>query len=125
MRALGVVMAALAVQVSSPVDGAAQADLSGTWALTVMTEQGDQILPVDIVQDGQDLTVTGNAGEFGVFEMKGTLDGNTVRFAWALDLQGTPLEIVFSGTLADGSISGTADFGGMGQGVWVAERAQD
>ena len=125
MRALGIVIAAVGVLVSAPVLAAAQADLSGTWDLTVMTEQGDQMLTVDIVQDGQDLTVTSDAGEFGVIEMKGTVDGATVRVAWELDLQGTPLEIVFLGTLADGSITGTADFGGMGQGNWLAERAQD
>ena len=125
MRALGIAMTAVAVLVSAPVPAASQADLSGTWDLTVMTEQGDQMLTVDIVQDGQDLTVTSDAGEFGVIEMKGTVDGATVRVAWELDLQGTPLEIVFLGTLADGSITGTADFGGMGQGNWLAERAQD
>ncbi len=125
MRALGVVMAAVAVLVSAPADAAAQADLTGTWDLTVMTEQGNEVLSVDIVQNGQDLTATGDAGEFGEIELKGTLDGATVRFAWQLDLQGTPLEIVFLGTLADGAISGTADFGGMGRADWVAERAQD
>lgn len=125
MRALGVVMAAVAVLVSAPADAAAQADLTGMWDLTVMTEQGDEMLSVDIVQNGQDLTATGDVAEFGVIELKGTLDGATVRFAWQLDLQGTPLEIVFLGTLADGAISGTADFGGMGQADWVAERAQD
>ena len=90
-----------------------------------MTDQGEQMLTVQVVQSGQDLTVTGDAGEFGTIDMKGTVDGDSVRFAWELDLQGTPLAIVFLGTLADGSISGTADFGGMGQGDWRAERADD
>ena len=125
MKALGVVLIAAAVLGSVPADGAAQADLSGTWDLTVMTDQGDQMLTVEVVQSGQDLTATGDAGEFGTIAMKGTIDGDRVRLAWELDLQGTPLEIVFLGTLAEGSISGTADFGGMGQGDWLAERAND
>jgi hypothetical protein len=83
------------------------------------------MLTVEVVQSGQDLTATGDAGEFGTIAMKGTIDGDRVRLAWELDLQGTPLEIVFLGTLAEGSISGTADFGGMGQGDWLAERAND
>ncbi len=111
--------------VSAPADGVAQTDLSGTWDLTVMTDQGDENLTLDIVQEGQDLTATGFRSEFGVIEMKGTLDGATVRFAFELDLEGAPLEIVFLGTLADGSISGTANFGGMGQGNWVAKRTED
>ena len=125
MKALGVLLVAATVLVSAPADAAAQADLSGAWDLTVMTDQGEQMLTVQVVQSGQDLTVTGDAGEFGTIDMKGTVDGDSVRFAWELDLQGTPLAIVFLGTLADGSISGTADFGGMGQGDWRAERADD
>ena len=125
MKALGVLLVAATVLVSAPTDGAAQADLSGAWDLTLMTDQGEQMLTVQVVQSGQDLTVTGDAGEFGTIDMKGTVDGDSVRFAWELDLQGTPLAIVFLGTLADGSISGTADFGGMGQGDWRAERADD
>lgn len=125
MRALGVFMVATAVFVSAPADGAAQADLSGMWDLTVMTDQGDQMLTINVVQDGQNLTATGSAGEFGQIEMTGTIDGSNVRFAWELDLQGTPLEIVFTGTFADGVMSGTADFGGLGQGDWTAKRAAD
>ena len=125
MKALGVLLVAATVLVSAPADGAAQADLSGAWDLTVMTDQGEQMLTVQVVQSGQDLTVTGDAGEFGTIDMKGTVDGDSVRFAWELDLQGTPLAIIFLGTLADGSIAGTADFGGMGQGDWRAERADD
>ena len=125
MKALSVVLVAAAVLVSAPADGAAQADLSGAWDVTVMTDQGEETITVQVVQSGQDLTATGDTGEFGTIDMKGTVDGNSVRFTWELDLQGTPLAIVFLGTLADGSISGTANFGGMGQADWRAERADD
>ena len=125
MKALSVVLVAAAVLVSAPADGAAQADLSGAWDVTVMTDQGEETLTVQVVQSGRDLTATGDAGEFGAIDMTGTLDGDSVRLAWQLDLQGTPLVIVFMGTLADGAISGTADFGGMGRGGWRAERADD
>ncbi len=124
MRAFGVFMTTVALLVSAPANGAAQGDLTGMWDLTVITDQGDQVLTISVVQDGQDLTATGDAGEFGAFEMTGTIDGANVRLAWELDLQGTPLDIVFTGTLADGVMSGTADFGGMGQGDWTAKRAE-
>lgn len=125
MKALGVVMAAVAFLISAPAHGAAQSDLSGTWDLTVMIDQGDQVLTINLVQDGQNLTATGDAGEFGRIEMTGTIEGTNVRFAWELDLQGTPLDIVFTGTITDGVMSGTADFGGMAQGNWTAKRAVD
>ena len=125
MKALGVLMVAVAILVSAPADGAAQSDLSGQWDLTIMTDQGDQMLTINVVQDGQDLTATGDAGEFGSIEMTGTVEGANIRFAWELDMQGTPLDIVFTGILADGVIEGSADFGGMGQGDWTATRAAD
>ena len=123
MKSLGVWMAVVAVLVTAPSSGAAQADLSGMWDLTVMTVEGDQLLTITVIQDGQDLTATGDAGEFGPIEMTGTIDGVNVRLAWELDLQGTPLDIVFTGILADGVISGSADFGGMGEGEWTAKRS--
>ena len=125
MRAFGVIMATVTLLVAAPASGVAQDDLSGTWDLTIVTDQGDQMLTIIVVQDGKDLTATGDAGEFGPIEMKGTMDGASVRLAWELDFQGTPLDIVFMGTLADDVISGTADFGGMGQGDWTAKRAED
>jgi hypothetical protein len=123
MGALGLWMAVVAVLVTAPSTGAAQADVSGTWELTVMTDQGDQMLTITVIQDGQNLSATGDAGEFGSIEMTGTIDGVNVRLAWELDLQGTPLDIVFTGVLADGVISGSADFGGMGEGEWTAKRS--
>ncbi len=124
MRALGIITAVVAVLVSAPTHATAQDDLSGVWDLTVMTDQGDQTLTITVVQDGQDLTATGSS-EFGAFEMTGAVDGAEVRLSFELDMQGTPLEIVFMGTLAEGVIAGTADFGGMGQGDWTAKRAED
>ena len=125
MRALGVIMAAVAVLVSAATHGAAQTDLSGMWTLTIQSDQGDQPLPITIVQDGESLTASGEVPEFGPIEMKGTLDGADVLFEWDLYIEGTELNIVFMGTIAeDGTISGTADFGGFGEGGWSAKRVE-
>ena len=124
MRALSVVVAAAAFLLSAPADGAAQADLSGTWDLTVQTDQGDQPLTVMIAQDGMNLVLTGDGGEIGEIEMEGTVDGAEVRLAWDLNIEGQELAIVFMGTIADdGTISGTMDLGGFGSGGWTAKRA--
>ena len=126
MRALRVILAAVAVLVSAPANGAAQTDLSGMWTLTIQSDQGDQPIPITITQDGQDLTAMGDGGEIGPVEMKGTLDGSDVLFEWDLYIEGMELNIVFRGTIAeDGTISGTADFGGFGEGGWSAKRVED
>ena len=72
------------------------------------------------------LTASGEVPELGPIEMKGTLDGSDVLFEWDLYIEGMELSIVFSGTIAeDGTISGTADFGGFGEGGWSAKRVED
>ena len=94
--------------------------------LTIQSDQGDQPLPITIVQDGESLTASGEVPELGPIEMKGTLDGSDVLFEWDLYIEGMELSIVFSGTIAeDGTISGTADFGGFGEGGWSAKRVED
>ncbi len=124
MRSLGVVMAAVAFLVSAPADGVAQ-DLSGMWILTVESEQGDNPLPITIVQDGNDLTATGEVPDLGPIEMKGMIDGSDVTFEWNLDLEGMELNILLTGTVADdGTMSGMADFGGFGGGAWTAKRVE-
>ena len=108
------------------MQGVAQADLSGTWDLTIQTAQGDQPLTVMVVQDGVNLFLTGDGGKIGEIEMEGTVDGSAVLFEWALDIEGQRLAISFTGTIADdGTISGTIDLGGFGSGGWTAKRATD
>ncbi len=126
MRSLGVVMAAVAFLVSAPADVVAQADLSGMWTLTIQSpDGGDQPLPITIVQDGNELTATGEAPEIGTIEMKGMLDGSDIRFEWTLNIEGMELAITFMGTVADdGTMAGTADFGGFASGDWTAKRVE-
>jgi len=125
MKALGVVMAAVAFFVLAPADGVAQVDLSGMWTLTVQSDQGDQPLPITIVQDGEKLTATGEVPDLGPIEMTGTIDGSTVQFEWDLYIEGMELNITFMGTVADdGTMSGSADFGGFGEGAWSAKRVE-
>ena len=124
MRALGVVMAAVAFLVTAPADGVAQTDLSGMWILTVQSDQGDNPLPITIVQDGESLKATGEIPDLGPIEMTGTIDGAEVVFEWILYVEGMEIEIRLMGAVADdGTISGTADFGGFAQGAWTAKRA--
>ena len=125
MRAMVLILAAMTTLVSLPTTAAAQTDIAGSWIITLISGQGPYPVPVTIVQDGQALTVTGQAGELGTIEMDGVIEGADVRFELSLDFQGTPVQIVFRGTVTEDSMSGTADFGGMGGGDWTAQRAED
>ena len=108
-----------------PADGVAQTDLSGMWTLTLQSDQGDTPLPVTIVQDGENLKATGEIPDLGPVEMTGTIDGSEVAFEWIFYVEGMEVAITLEGTVADdGTISGTADFGGFAQGGWSAKRAE-
>ena len=125
MRVLGVVMAAVAFLVTAPADGVAQTDLSGMWTLTVQSPDGDNPLPITIVQEGMDLKATGEIPELGPVEMTGNIEGSNVRLEWDFYFEGMELNIIFMGTVAeDGTLSGSADFGGFGEGAWTAVRVE-
>ena len=125
MKALGVVLAALALVMSAPTDAVSQESLSGNWDLSVETEGGVQVFTVSIVQDGENLKATGEIPEFGPIEMNGTRDGADLRLSLELDIDGNLLDIIFMGTLAeDGTIAGTTDVGGFGGGSWTAKRSE-
>ena len=125
MRALGVVMAAVAFLVSAPAEGVAQTDLSGMWTLTIQSPDGDNPFAITIVQDGETLTAKGEIPELGEIEMTGSIDGTEVHFEWDLYIEGMEISIVLMGTIADdGTMSGTADFGGFSEGAWTAKRAE-
>ena len=95
------------------------------WTLTVQSPDGDNPLPITIVQDGEKLTATGEIPDLGPIEMAGTIDGSTVNFEWDLYIEGMEFNIVFMGTIADdGTMSGTADLGGFGEGAWTAVRRE-
>jgi len=118
-------MAAVAFLVSVPADGVAQTDLSGMWTFTVQSDQGDQPLPITIVQDGEELTATGEIPDLGPIEMKGTVKGTAVVLEWDLFIEGIELNILLTGTIADdGTISGLAILGDFGEGAWTAKRVE-
>ncbi len=128
MRTFGGLTAVIAVLVSAPVDMLAQDDLSGAWTLDARNDADSPTfrlrLLIEIVQDGQTLTATlpprGASG--AVDTLTAALSGSNIRIQWELtNAQGTSVNIVFTGTVAEGSMSGSVEFGGS-TGIWAAER---
>jgi hypothetical protein len=124
MRFLGLCALVVALLLSAATDGAAQTPLAGNWVLSISSPEGDFDLPVAIAQDGDALTLAGR-GDFAALVMTGVLEGSEVRWSWDLDFQGTPLDVLLAGTVAEGAMSGYADFGGMAEGSWSASRVEE
>jgi hypothetical protein len=116
MLALSAAVAILAA--SQPVS--AQSEIEGSWALSLVSPEGNFDIPLTITQEGDSLVARIPTGAV-FFTGHQTPDG--VEFFWPLVYQGMDLPTTLVGAFQDGTWSGTADFGGMAQGTWTAKRA--
>lgn len=98
------------------------ADLTGTWKLTLETQQGTSNPTVTIKQTGEELTGT-YKGRLGEAPLKGTAKDNAFKFSIKVNAQGNELQIDYTGTLeADGTIKGKAKFGDFGEGTFTGKK---
>lgn len=104
-----------------PMALTAQTDVTGTWTMTFMTDQGNSPATLVLEQDGE--TLTGElVSDQGTIEFEGTVMGNALKWAIEVDAGGQFIEISMDGTVEGDEITGTADFGGYGGGSWTATR---
>lgn len=92
----------------------------GSWALNLTSPEGAFDIPLTITAEGDSLVARIPTG--AVF-FTGRETSTGVEFFWPLVYQGTDLPTTLTGSFQDGTWSGTADFGGMAQGMWTAQRA--
>jgi hypothetical protein len=121
------IMLAVAVLVLSGASmaGAGQAtvDVTGQWLFTVTTGAGNGTPTVTLKQDGEKLTGHYSSSQLGEADLTGTVKGNTVSFAFGADVQGTHLDVTYSGTIENkDSMKGTVNLGGLGEGTFAARR---
>src|SRR6266545_8314924 len=95
----------------------AYADVSGTWDLKVQTAERTATPTIILVQEGEKLTGT-YRGRLGESKLEGTIKGAEITFAVNLKFQDQDLKIVYSGTVDNDSMKGTAQFGDRGTGEW-------
>ncbi len=99
----------------------ALADVSGTWDLTVESQQGTANPSVTLIQSGEQLSGT-YRGRMGQHKLEGTIRGSEIRFSVTMRFQDQPLVISYSGTVDADSMSGTVQFGDLGSGTWTGKR---
>jgi len=99
----------------------AQTDVTGTWDLTVETQQGTANPSVTLQQAGEKLSGT-YRGRLGDSKVEGTLRGNDIQFSVTLRFQDQPLVITYTGTADRDSMRGTVQFGDRGSGTWSGKR---
>lgn len=101
------------------------ADVSGKWAFTVDAPQGQTNSLATFKQEGEALTGTLEIEQMGTRPITGSVKGDTVRFAFTLDMNGQTLELQSTGVLKDkDSMAGQMELVGMGAFPWTAKRSQ-
>ncbi len=105
--------AAVVIALVGAVEASAQTNLSSAWTFTVETDTGITNPAVTLVQDGMTLTGHYSSEALGENDLTGTVDGSEITIMFTADLQGMPVDVVYTGTINDeGVISGTMDIGG-------------
>jgi hypothetical protein len=113
--------AAAATPAAPAAPAAASGGLSGQWDVTIKTQMGEVPATAEIVETAGKITGT-ITGPAGAVDIGGTRDGNTLKLEFTAKMPQGDIPITMTGDVSGDSITGKADFGGMGQGEWTAKR---
>jgi hypothetical protein len=106
-----------------PADKKPVPSLTGRWAMELNMSMGQSTPVLNLKQDGEKITGT-YTSRYGTFPLEGTLKVRAVQLVVTISVEGTQVDMAFSGEVAaDGqSMKGEADLGQAGDGTWVARR---
>jgi len=122
LRRVFVVALAAAAFVSSGVI-AAEASVTGEWALAVDTGQGTGTPTMTLKQEGANITGTYKSQMFGDAPITGTLKGGELVLNIKASAQGQDVVIVYTGTVTGGEMKGKVNLGGMAEGTFTGKKA--
>jgi hypothetical protein len=89
--------------------------------LTIQSPTGTRTVPLNLKQDGE--KVTGMfKGPQGELPVEGTFVNDELKFSFAIPIQGASIDISMAGKVANDAVSGTAQFGGFGEGPFTMKR---
>jgi hypothetical protein len=116
-------LAAIVFALVATLGAQAPVDLTGKWLFTVDTSAGSGTPTVTLKQDGEKLTGHYSSAQLGEAELTGTVKGKEMKFAFGTDVQGTHLNVTYTGTVeSKDSLKGTVNLGGLGEGTFTAKR---
>lgn len=115
---------AFTVMFTVATQSSAQANMAGSWALEVSTDQGVTMPELTLAQDGMKLTGQYASGTLGENDIVGMVDGNNVTISFEADLQGQSAPVSYTGTVDEEGIwSGTLDIAdGLLTGTFKAKK---
>ena len=125
MRNRFLFVAALTLSTAAPIALVAQApvNVTGKWIFTVETSAGGGMPTVTLNQDGEKLTGHYSSQTFGEVDLTGTVKGEAITFMFGADVQGTHLDVTYSGTVeSKDAMKGKVNLGGLGEGTFTAKK---
>jgi hypothetical protein len=122
MKRLGLIWLCLVWLAAGPMAQEPAPAVLGEWELTTISPVGESTNTVEFRKDGETLKAfaKGPQGERAYDSMQ--LEGDKLTLVLTIDYQGQPMVITYMGTIADTSINGSADFGGLAMGSFSASR---
>jgi hypothetical protein len=123
MRNRLLLVAVFALSMTSPIAAGQAPNVSGKWIFTVETSAGSGMPTVTFKQEGEKLTGHYSSQTFGEVDLTGTVKGDAITFMFGADVQGTHLDVTYSGTIeGKDSMKGKVNLGGLGEGTFTARK---
>lgn len=108
---------------SSPPAASTPATLSGEWNVSVELPNMTANPSVVLKQDGEKLTGEYVSAQYGKFPIAGTVKGSDVVFSFAMNVEGTGLDVTYTGKVdKDGNLAGSVNYGEMMSGTFTAKK---
>jgi hypothetical protein len=118
-RLLGAIACVLAIALPA---SAQDADILGSWDVSVSTGQGQGTsAPLVLKKEGDKIVGTFSSPQ-GDQAVEASVKERAVTIWFSVRTQNGPISITMSGTAEGDGMKGTMDFGGRGQGQWLATR---
>ena len=96
--------------------------MTGTWAFEVQSTAGTGTPTMVFKQAGEKLSGS-YSGLLGEAPLAGTLTGKNVTFTINVNVQGTDLTVVYTGTVdSAATMKGTVKLGDLGEGTFTAKK---
>src|SRR3954447_8541633 len=115
-------VAAAAVLVASGTFAQSKVDVTGKWALNVETSGGSGTPTVTLKQDGERLTGHYSSATLGEADVTGTIKDADFSFTFTANVQGTSINVTYTGGADKDAMKGRVSLGDLGEGTFSGKR---
>lgn len=99
------------------------ASLTGAWNVSLELPNISATPTMVLKQEGEKLTGEYISQQYGKYPLTGTVKGSDVTIHYAMNVEGTALNVSYAGKIdKDGNIAGAVNFGDMMSGTFTASR---